>query len=408
MSKSPEPHTGPSRPSPTPDLTSSEEHKPSADAKETNRPPSKSPSPDKNRTVRQDTASSDPLAFSSSPERPKRGKIVNYNENKNESEDEEDVSSQQVDRDAIEPTKASSFNENRAMTSPLANGLRRSPRRSVAPLSRTSQGSREPSKPPSSRSRVNANGDAFRGRPDTTRQQSLLPSTRSPSNGNFKTASGEASIKAFSTKINGNNPSASRESSKSRFCNADEPIEIDSVSEPESASGSSSALPGPRRNKIDSRRSGGGRAAVVEIPLMPLEEVYTYAHLRRDTANPNRSSRRELPGIYRVRSFTSSIASASSSENRANKRRRGSSPSYGTNDDDEGELSEGDTESDVDSSSDDVALRRSGREGVRRRRDKHEDEEEIAYRTRAKRPVVSGRKGKKHFASFSSNPLPIL
>ncbi|WVQ65641.1 uncharacterized protein L199_003819 [Kwoniella botswanensis] len=132
------------------------------------------------------------------------------------------------------------------------------------------------------------------------------------------------------------------------------------------------------------------RRPIVDIPLMPLNDIRTYLHLRRDTENPTERSRRKLPGLISESEFRSS-SEGSSVVIINEKRRRESSVSYGYEDGDgdgDGEMSE--DESDM--GSDEIALRRSGRSGMKNgRRGSYEDDgdSEIAERTRARRPIVS-------------------
>ncbi|WWC88517.1 uncharacterized protein L201_003428 [Kwoniella dendrophila CBS 6074] len=143
----------------------------------------------------------------------------------------------------------------------------------------------------------------------------------------------------------------------------------------------------------DMSRKKRRKQPIVEIPLMPLDEIRTYLHLRRDTANPNKSSRSRLPGIAMTSRSYSYEASEDSSH--LSKKRRGSSPSYEDEHmEDEADMSEDEFESE----SDDLALRRSARAAVTNARGfRDEEDAEIADRIRARRPV-----------SIASSPLSTL
>ncbi|WWC96240.1 hypothetical protein V866_003107 [Kwoniella sp. B9012] len=149
------------------------------------------------------------------------------------------------------------------------------------------------------------------------------------------------------------------------------------------------------------------RRPIVEIPLMPLSDIRTYLHLRGDTENPTERSRRNLPRLISESEFHSS-SEGSSVVIINKKRRRESSVSYGYEDGDgdgdgDGEMS-GD-ESDM--GSDEIALRRSGRSGMKNgRRGIYEGDgdSEIAERTRARRPInITRRSSLSTFSSTDSD-----
>ncbi|OCF72795.1 hypothetical protein I204_06024 [Kwoniella mangroviensis CBS 8886] len=141
------------------------------------------------------------------------------------------------------------------------------------------------------------------------------------------------------------------------------------------------------------------RRPIVEIPLMPLNHIRRYLHLRRDTETPTERSRRKLPDLRSESELHSSSDTASVVVINKRKRRE-SSVSYGYEEDGDGEMSE--DESDM--GSDQIALRRSGRSGRKNgRRGIYEDDgdSEIAERTRARRPIHIPRQSS--LSTFSSS-----